>query len=72
MDEPAPNHVVVPTSDPGATEAEYRAKGWFVGNCYAGKFYPTLCDGHLWAVSFWRPAQTELLMKLSVQKEFFS
>ena len=54
--------LTVPTNSPGDTEIEFTTKGWIVGNLYAGKFYPTICDGHLWAIQFWRPAQDELAL----------
>lgn len=52
--------ITVPTNDPRKTESEYLARGWKVATLFVGKFYAPLCDGHLWAISFWRPAQEEL------------
>ena len=57
-------NLIVPTTDPGATEKEYVARGWKVGDLYAAPFYPQLCnptliDPHVWALSFWKPDEPE-------------
>ena len=62
--EPNPNLIVVPTNDPGATEAEYVALGWTCCDLFSKRFNPDLCQGKLWAIRFWRPEppqQPELL-----------
>lgn len=51
--------VLIPTNDPGATCAQYRAQGWTTEKIFCGRFYRVLCDGMLWAVSFWRPDPPE-------------
>lgn len=58
MSEPSPTQLLVPTNDPGACEAEHKARGWNVGNLYVLKFYPSmqqdLIERTLYAMSFWR------------------
>lgn len=61
---PNPNVIVVPTNDPGATEAEYRARGWNCCDLLAAPWHRELCDGKRWALRMWRPEppqQPELL-----------
>jgi len=52
--------LLVPTNDPGATADQYRAQGWTTENIYCERFYRTLCDGMLWAVSFYKSDQIEM------------
>lgn len=62
--EPTLTSLTVPTNDPGACEKEFRAQGWKPDNLFVGLFYPKMCDGHLYALRFWRPIpplQGELL-----------
>jgi hypothetical protein len=47
--------IVVPTSDPAATESEYRALGWTVLDLLANPFYARECAGKPWALRLWRP-----------------
>ena len=52
------------TGDPGAAEAEYGPQGWKAIDIYTKAGYADLCDGHNWAVRFFRtakPRQPELL-----------
>lgn len=51
--------IIVPTDDPGKTEAEYRAQGWIPANLYAAPFYQRYCEGRRWAIQFWKPEQPE-------------
>ena len=56
--------LIAQTNDPGATEAEWTARGFRVQSLYARPFHPALCGDCLWALSFWRPEtvdQPELL-----------
>jgi hypothetical protein len=50
-----PNVIVIPTNDPGATEAEYRALGWNCCDLLARPWHIDLCRGKQWAIRFWRP-----------------
>lgn len=62
--EPAHESLTVPTNDPGACEQEQRAKGWKLDNIFVGRFHPSMCEGRLYALRFWRPVpppQMELL-----------
>jgi hypothetical protein len=45
--------LLVPTNSPGETEAEWRAKGYRVGNLFPRYYHPGLCGDCLWAISFW-------------------
>lgn len=47
--------LLIPTNDPGATEAHYLALGYRTVTLYCKFAYPTLCDGHRYALSFWKP-----------------
>ena len=61
---PNPNVIVVPTNDPGATEAEYVTRGWKCCDLLAGPWHRELCAGKRWALRMWRPEpvkQGELL-----------
>ena len=51
--------IVVPTNDPGGTEAEYRALGWKCCDLLAAPWHREICEGKQWAVRFWRPAPTK-------------
>lgn len=57
--EPCATQLTICTDDPGATEAEYKAKGWHTGSLYVLRFYPSmqenLADPKQYALSFWRP-----------------
>jgi hypothetical protein len=59
-----PNVIVIPTNNPGRTEAEYVARGWKCCDLYSKPFYPDLCAGHQWSIQFWRskPSQQPELL----------
>ncbi len=63
MSDPDPQanapRILIPTNDLAGTESKYLALGYRVGNLYVGKFFPKLCQDHLYAVSFWKPAPKE-------------
>ena len=53
--QPNPNVIIVPTDDPGATETEYRARGWKCCDLLARPWHIELCRGKQWAIRFWKP-----------------
>jgi len=61
MSDPNPDRPIICTNDPGACEAEWRAKGFVPMNLYVLRFYPRLIEdlSHrtLYALQFFRQQQ---------------